>query len=53
MTERLNVKANGVVTAPQDPRDIADPEWDDRHTRRSAPSEGSKRCMIYRDGTLT
>lgn len=24
----------------------------DRFTRRSAPSEGSRRCMIYRDGTV-
>ena len=50
MTERLNVKPDRIITAPMNPGDVVEPEWDDRHTRRSAPSEGSRRCMIYRDG---
>jgi hypothetical protein len=43
VTERLNVKPDPTVqTGPMDPLDVVEPEL------HQPPSEGSRRCMIYR-----
>ena len=47
MDERLEVKPDPTVhSGPMDPDDVVEP------TAYQPPSEGSRRCMIYRHDTV-
>lgn len=47
MDERLEVKPDSSVrVGPMDPLDVVEPKLE-----HQPPSEGSRRCMIYRNGT--